>query len=90
MVLAYIEAIDCLESEARPCAVLVDLLMPRIVGQELLEFLRGDVRLASIPVAIMTASPQLAPEGYPVFRKPADLRRLLLDFLRDGCANSAA
>jgi CheY-like chemotaxis protein len=81
------EAIDCLEG-ARPCAVLVDLLMPGIVGQELLEYIHNDVRLASIPVAIVSASPQLAPEGYQVFRKPVD-PRLLVAFLREGCANAA-
>ena len=83
------EAIDCLEGAQRPCAVLVDLLMPGIVGQELLEYLRDDVRLASIPVAIVSGSPQLAPEGYRVFRKPLDPRPLL-DFLREGCASSPA
>ena len=84
-----IEAIDCLERAGRPCAVLVDLLMPGVVGQELLEYLRGDVRLASIPVAIVTASPHLAPEGYPVFRKPVELEPLLA-FLRDGCISTGA
>jgi CheY-like chemotaxis protein len=78
------DAIEYLEGDARPCAVLVDLLMPGIVGQELLEYLRDDDRLASIPVAIVSASPQLAPQGYKVFRKPLDLRPLL-DFLREGC-----
>ena len=78
------DAINFLEGHVRPCAVLVDLLMPGIVGQELLEYLREDDRLASIPVAIVSGSPQLAPEGYKVFRKPLDLHPLL-DFLREGC-----
>jgi CheY-like chemotaxis protein len=77
------EAINFLEGARRPSAVLVDLLMPGIVGQELLEYLRHDAHLASIPVAIFSASPQLAPPGYPVFRKPLDLPPLL-DFLRKG------
>jgi len=50
------EAINHLETSMRPCAVVVDLLMPGIVGQELLEYLRDDVALASIPVAIFSAS----------------------------------
>jgi CheY-like chemotaxis protein len=82
------EAIDFLETTRRPSAVLVDLLMPGIVGQELLEYLRGDAALASIPVAIFSASPQLAPPGYAVFRKPLDLPPLLA-FLRQGIAASA-
>lgn len=64
-----------------PCAVLVDLVMPGVVGQELLEFLRNDDTLATIPVAIVSASPQLAPEGYVVFKKPLELPPLL-DFVR--------
>ena len=78
------EAIEHLESSALPQCVLVDLLMPGIVGQELLEYLRTDDRLASIPVAIVSGSPHLAPDGYPVFRKPLQLRPLL-EFLRQEC-----
>jgi CheY-like chemotaxis protein len=78
------DAISMLENGARPCVMLVDLLMPGIVGQELLEYVRDDVRLAAIPVAIVSGSPQLAPAGYQVFRKPLDLRPLL-DFVHHGC-----
>ncbi|MBA2538316.1 MAG: response regulator [Deltaproteobacteria bacterium] len=76
------EAITLFEGGARPCAVLVDLLMPGIVGQELLEYLRADDQLAAIPVAIVSASPQLAPEGYTVFSKPLELGQLR-EFLRN-------
>ena len=76
------DAIQLLEERREsPCAVLVDLLMPGIVGQELLEYLRHDDGLRRIPVAIVSASPQLAPEGYRVFKKPLDVPPLL-DFLR--------
>jgi len=71
------EAIDRLETSHPPFAVVVDLLMPGIVGQELLEYLRSDAALASIPVAIFSASPHLAPKGYPVFRKPLEMDPLL-------------
>lgn len=83
------EAIDRLEATDPPCVVLVDLLMPGIVGQELLEYLRADTRLAAIPVAIVSGSPHLAPEGYKVFRKPLDLYPLL-DFVRQGCTVARA
>lgn len=79
-----VEAVSLLEAAHHPCAILVDLLMPGVVGQELLEYLREDDRLASIPVAIVSGSPHLAPEGYKVFKKPLDLRPLL-DFVREGC-----
>jgi CheY-like chemotaxis protein len=71
------EAINFLEANKRPDVVLVDLLMPGIVGSELLEYLKDDDKLSSIPVAIVSASPQLAPAGYTVFRKPIDSRSLL-------------
>jgi CheY-like chemotaxis protein len=76
------DAIAILEDDAeRPCAVLVDLVMPGVVGQELLEFMRGDASLSTIPVAIVSASPQLAPRGYTVFKKPIELPPLL-EFVR--------
>ena len=78
------EAVTLLESAHHPCAILVDLLMPGVVGQELLEYLREDDRLAAIPVAIVSGSPHLAPEGYKVFKKPLDLHPLL-EFVREGC-----
>ena len=75
------DAIALLDAGERPRAVLVDLLMPGVVGQELLEYLRGNTELAAIPVAIVSASPHLAPRGYPVFPKPFEPGPLL-DFVR--------
>jgi CheY-like chemotaxis protein len=71
------EAIEFLEQNPLPRAVLVDLLMPGIVGHELLDYLRDHEALRSIPVAIISGSPELAPEGYPVFAKPLDVQELL-------------
>jgi CheY-like chemotaxis protein len=77
------EAIARLEgSDDPPCAVLVDLLMPGIVGQELLEYMRDNEATSAIPVAIVSGSPHLAPAGYPVFPKPLDLGTLV-DFVRE-------
>jgi CheY-like chemotaxis protein len=79
-----VEAINMLEGSVRPCAVLVDLIMPGVVGQELIEYLRSDEKLASIPLAIVSGSPQLAPEGYPVFPKPVQ-PQALLEFIKRQC-----
>jgi CheY-like chemotaxis protein len=79
------EAIELLQNGTRPCAAVIDLLMPGIVGQELLEYLRADAELVSIPVAIISGSPALAPEGYAVFPKPFD-SRALVEFIRSRCA----
>ena len=70
-------AIDLLEAGERPDAVLLDLLMPGVVGAELLEYLRHSDDLADVPVAIVSASPQLAPDGYLVFPKPVEPEPLL-------------
>jgi CheY-like chemotaxis protein len=77
------EAIEQLSEREPPSAVIVDLLMPGVVGQELLEYLRADDTLADVRVAIVTGSPKLAPAGYQVFAKPVDSARLLA-FLRHG------
>lgn len=82
------EAINFLDEHEHPNVVLVDLLMPGVVGTSLLEYLNTDARLASIPVAIVSASPQLAPEGYKVFRKPLDVNALL-EFVREGVTRGA-
>lgn len=82
------EAITFLDEHEHPNVVLVDLLMPGVVGNELLEYLHTDRELAAIPVAIVSASPQLAPEGYKVFRKPIDVGTLL-EFVREGATRTA-
>jgi CheY-like chemotaxis protein len=78
------DAINLLDSSDRPCAVLVDLIMPGLVGQELIEYLRSDEKLAKIPLAIVSGSPQLAPEGYTVFSKPVE-PKALLEFVKRQC-----
>jgi CheY-like chemotaxis protein len=82
------EAITYLDENEHPNVVLVDLLMPGIVGGSLLEYMTTDEQLASIPVAIVSASPQLAPQGYKVFRKPIDVGPLL-EFVREGVTRGA-
>ena len=77
------DAIELLEHGMRPCCVLVDLLMPGIVGHELLSYMQEDPH-RSIPVAIITGSPHLAPTGYPMFSKPLDTQALL-DFVGARC-----
>jgi CheY-like chemotaxis protein len=51
------EAIELLDPDAPPCAALVDLLMPGIVGHELLEYMRGHEVFRSVPIAIISGSP---------------------------------
>jgi two-component system response regulator MprA len=78
------EAIEMMEEGAAPCCVLVDLLMPGIVGHEFLDYMAHEDRVSDTPVAIITGSPYLAPEGYKMFPKPLDTRALL-DFVCTHC-----
>jgi len=71
------EAIELLETGFTPSVIFVDLLMPGIVGQELLEYLKSDDRFIGVPIAIVSASPQLAPPGYAVFPKPVKAKELI-------------
>lgn len=59
--------------QRRPCLVILDLLMPVMTGMELLEAMRKDPALATIPVLISTSAPHRAPAGVPVLTKPFDI-----------------
>lgn len=78
------DAILALDEKEPPCVMLVDLLMPGVVGQELLEFLESEERFSSITVGIVSGSPELAPRGYTLFPKPLSFAPLL-EFVRAGC-----
>lgn len=43
-------------AESLPCVVFLDLKLPKVDGLEVLRALKGDARLRSIPVVIMTSS----------------------------------
>ncbi len=70
-------AIELLEGGFKPDVIFVDLLMPGIVGQELLEYLKSEERFLGVPIAIVSASPELAPPGYAVFPKPVTAKTLI-------------
>jgi len=75
------EAIALLQEIPPPAAILVDLMMPGIVGHSVLEFIRTEKRLAGARVAIISGSPELAPAGYKLFIKPVRFAQLL-EFVR--------
>ena len=75
------EAITAFEAGARPRAVLTDLCMPGLVGNEVIEYMRSSPELAAIPVAVVSGIPRGAPVGYTVFTKPVDVE-ILTAFLR--------
>jgi CheY-like chemotaxis protein len=75
-------------AERRPCLVILDLLMPIMSGLELLEAIRKQPALATLPVVISTSAPSRAPPGVPVLPKPVDIRAVW-DCMRQACSCAA-
>jgi CheY-like chemotaxis protein len=75
------EALHALDDGLAPDLVLLDVMMPRMDGREVLRALRADPARRALPVIVMSAASQpLPPEqlGDAVFLpKPFDLKRLL-------------
>ena len=78
-------ALDRLTTMPRPCLLLVDLIMPRMNGWQLLGALSRDDRFATIPVVVMSAASQATvPPEHATLKKPVDLD-ILLRIVRDHC-----
>ena len=74
------EALDVLASGARPCVVLLDLMMPVMDGWQVLEEMQRHAALATIPVIVLSASRDAGPPAPNVCRylkKPIGLDVLL-------------
>ncbi len=73
------DAIATLGKIAKPCLILLDLMMPVMNGRQFLALQKEDVMLATIPVVVVSAAAD-APEalgaaGY--IKKPVELGRLI-------------
>ncbi len=82
-------AITFLEHHEPPSAIVLDLLMPGILGTSVIDYLCSKPNLENVPVAIVSSSPQLAPDGYRLFKKPIQFAPLL-EFVRKACHASCA
>ncbi len=72
------EALNTLtESERPPCLVLLDLMMPIVSGEQVLEMLKRDGVLARIPVVVLSASRTPTRGNAGLLGKPVDLEALL-------------
>jgi CheY-like chemotaxis protein len=76
-----------LRAGARPCVVLMDLLMPGMTGQEFLDTVREDVALREIAVVMITGA-RTAATGIEILRKPFDLSDLV-DTVARHCRHAA-
>jgi len=65
----------------RPDVIILDLILPELLGSQLLDELRGRAETRAIPIIGISASPASAAEGQlwtGRLRKPFPLERLLL------------
>lgn len=69
------DALAILEKR-RPCLVLLDLLMPGMSGAEVLNAIRAQPALRSLPVVMSTSAPDRAPRGVAMLAKPIDVDAL--------------
>lgn len=81
-----IEALEVIAEVPRICLLLIDLVMPRMDGLELLGRLRD--RNPPLEVWISTSAPDRVPPGVSCLPKPVDVERLLA-LLKHHCANEA-
>src|SRR5947209_2005528 len=71
------EALEAMR-ERKPCIVLLDLMMPIMSGWEFLDQLRQDPQVGQVPVVVISAVADKAPEGVvAVLRKPFEMSALL-------------
>jgi CheY-like chemotaxis protein len=88
------EALSRLRSGARPCLILLDLMMPGLNGFDVRAHLMADAALSDIPVVVITGAGQGLAEraramDLEVMRKPFELSTLLAT-IRRFCSGAAA
>jgi two-component system chemotaxis response regulator CheY len=71
------EALQILHRLSRPCAVILDLIMPVMSGNEFYAAMQADPSFSDIPVVVSTSDASRAPNGVLIMKKPMDLARLL-------------
>jgi CheY-like chemotaxis protein len=86
------EALERLRSGPPPCVILLDLMMPVLNGWEFREQQTSDVRLAGVPVVVISGDgstdEKAARIGVSEFlRKPLELSAIL-DVVRRHCAGN--
>lgn len=82
------EGLAALQGPEQPCAVVLDLIMPVMSGNELYEVMQADPRMAAIPVIVSTSDPSRAPSGVLLLKKPVNLQMMLTTIGRL-CSNGA-
>ena len=73
------QAIDLLGRGIRPRIILIDLMMPKVSGHQLIDHLRSDPDLKLIPTVVITGVPKehVRVIADAVFHKPLDYAALI-------------
>ena len=79
-----VEALELLTHIEPPALILLDFMMPRTDGLEVVAALRADEALAAIPVVFVSAAPEIAASGMRFVRKPV-LHEELFRVVREFC-----
>ncbi|HZZ85041.1 MAG TPA: response regulator [Anaeromyxobacteraceae bacterium] len=78
-----VAALEQLERDPLPDVLILDLVMPRMGGLELMERLLASPRLAPLPVVVVTGTPPSArPRVEAMLQKPVDFGQLCRVLLR--------
>jgi two-component system response regulator MprA len=75
------QALRALERDALPALIVLDLMMPRVTGWQVLQTIERTAQLADIPVIVLTAFAARAglPAGCRVLHKPFEREVLLAE-----------
>lgn len=77
------DALALIKSSPRPCAILLDMMMPVMDGETFLRIRREDSSISGIPVIVITAFSNVKLEGADaILRKPVQLDDLLREIAR--------
>jgi CheY-like chemotaxis protein len=72
-----IEFLESVRDDSLPALVVLDLLMPLVDGVQVLETMKRDAKLSTIPVVVLSAAARERPAGAAAFlRKPIPLQKL--------------
>lgn len=83
-----VEALGVMSKTPRICLVILDLLMPRMDGFEVLKRLAAGPERRELPIWISTSMPDRVPAGMRCLPKPVDVERLL-SLVDEHCAADA-
>jgi CheY-like chemotaxis protein len=77
------DALACMKTQA-PDVLVLDIMMPRLDGREVMREMKADPVLAHVPVVVISGAADLGPEleGCAVLRKPVSPSALVAEVAR--------